>query len=1337
MSQITLTPVDFNPFQEGKEITKVVFSNEPQKEIWLSCAIGGKESSLAYNESVSLDLKGIFHPEHFSSALQEVIKRHEALRSSVSADGDMLLVYKHLPAAVEEENIVDVTDQTTYLSHFIANQMEQVFDLEEGPLFRLYLHKLSTYHHYFTLVIHHIIGDGWSLGVILEDLSKIYNAKVKGEYLQLEEAPQMSKYAVEQEHFQKSSQYHETEKYWLDMYKNSIPVLDLPTDYPRPSIRTYKAKRFDQHLPVPLVERLKIMGAKAGSSLVNTLLSAFEIFLHLQTNQREIVVGLPAAGQSATENFGLVGHCVNLLPLKSVIDPDSTFLAYLKKRKSEFFDAYDHQNFTFGQLINKLNIVRDHSRVPLVPVIFNIDMGMDDAVAFEKLDFTLISNPRAYETFELFMNATRSKSSFTLEWSYNTQLFKPETIDKMAHDFDQLLHSLVSNPEITISELNIKKNEVWKDQLKTWVNTTAQYPSDSHLSELIAQTANKFPTKTAVVFNKQKLSYKDLIIRSNQFAAYLEEQGIQIGDMIGLASERSLDMLICLLGILKAGAVYVPLDPEYPQERIEYMLEDAKAKLLLISRTYSGQFKTNAKEMIIEDISRALGNYPKTNPGIAVNANDLAYVLYTSGSTGQPKGVKITHRNLVNFLCSMQSQPGVTEDDRLLAITTISFDIAGLELYLPLITGAELIICDNESARDGRLLLDLLKEKKITFMQATPSTWRMIIDSGWSERLPVKILCGGEALPKELAELLLERSNELWNMYGPTETTIWSTIRQITSEDSAITIGYPINNTTVYILNEEQQLLAPGLSGEIYIGGDGVAAGYLNQSALTAERFIRDLFSQSPSAKLYKTGDLGMFLDNGEIRYLGRIDQQVKIRGHRIELGEIESQLVAYAGIQQAVVLAREDTPNNKKLVAYVILTASKTEDITLWKSELGKHLPDYMVPADFVVLKEFPLTPNNKIDKKALPKPASKAKVQDLSSDRPKGKNEILVAQIWSSVLGLTDIPTNANFFELGGQSLLAVKVMAAIESQTGKRLPLATLFENATIAKLARKIQSEEEERWESLVPIKTSGNKPPVFMIHGGGLNILLFKTIADMLDEEQPVYGMQARGLSRPAELLYTIEEIAAVYVREIMDVYPNGPYLLTGYSLGGIIAFEMARQLRNLGKEIKFLGAVDTYAGNLKSVADHTSKITKKVKRQFHKIPFFTKAFIEHPKETFVYQWNYVKNKINKPLPAKIKSQDNYFTPYEQSIMDSYDIAVDNYAMPADNFQLDLFRVNKRIYYIDDQVYLGWDKFAKKGVKIHVVPGDHRTFLHPPNDREFAAILQSALDKAAENESRIN
>jgi|GEM_PF-273313 len=1739
MSSFTLIPVDFNPFEEEREIDKIIPTNEPQKEIWLSCIIGRDESNLAYNESVSLSLYGDFNYACFIEALQEVIARHEALRATVSANGETLIVYKQLESDLHFEDISTDNNQKATLDQFVADEVQHVFDLQEGPLFRVFLHKLSEINYYFTLVKHHIIGDGWSTGVILEDLSKIYNAKVKGERIVLDEAPQISLYAEQQAAYLLTEEYQQTKNYWLKMYEDNVPVLNLPLDYTRPPSRTYKADRLDYHLPLELVEQLKITGAKAGCSLVNTLLSAFEIFLYLQTNQRDIVVGLPAAGQAATGNFGLVGHCVNLLPLRSIIHPDVPFNSYLKNRKSAFFDAYDNQQFTYGQLIKSLNIARDPSRIPLVPVVFNIDMGMDNSVVFENLTYKLISNPRKYETFEIFLNATGSKSSFVLEWSYNTQLFKAATIERMAAGFEQLLQTIAGNSSVMIRELAAQHNSDKIEQLNLWNNTAAVYPKGQHLTALIDEISLEFEDKTAVRYKNKSLSYRQLTAVSNRLAAYLIKKDIKVGDIVGLSAERSMEMLVCLLGILKAGAVYVPLDPEYPQERIDYMLGDSGAKMLLVSAAHSGKFTSAATEHIIEEVWAELDQYPDEKPELVIEGNDLAYILYTSGSTGKPKGVKIKHHNLINFLTGMQAEPGISAEDRLLAITTISFDIAGLELYLPLITGAELIICDKETARDGRLLLDTIAEKDITIMQATPSTWRMMIDSGWNNIYDLKILCGGEALPKDLADNLVERSSELWNMYGPTETTIWSTVKHIRKGETMLTIGRPIQNTQIYILNEELEALAPGIEGEIFIGGEGLAAGYHNQPELTDEKFIKNPFSIVPDAKMYRTGDLGNFLDNGEIRYLGRIDQQVKIRGHRIELGEIETHLSRQEGIKQAVVLAREDNPGDKRLVAYVILAENEVKDITpswkdrwdtiydmaaesskdmalteqkidgilleqwknsdnlvlqaaewldesakrikqlnarhileigsgggqllfelapfaktymatdyaqtaieklqqklnespdkwrhvkaqanaaddfsgiagssfdlilihsvaqyfpdtsyflkvigesvkkikdggclfigdmqgknslemyhatdhlghskndstlaefkevvrnrvriedefvadpgffyllpdlipaitgvdiqlragkslnettkyhydvwiyvnskheivepaisleweklgsigaltslleadrtqtleikhifnsrtaldytllklmasapedtameqiktelqmaeqglhpdlfwqlgqekgyhthirwsddatdgnfdvlfipgslelklpppsidipltnskpgdfartplstnelylakpvteQWKAGLKHYLPEYMLPSDFVALKSFPLTPNHKIDKKALPKPQLK-KVESGKDNTPLDKSEKIVSDIWSAVLGLDNINKSDDFFELGGHSLLAVKVMAAIEKETGKRLPLASLFENATIEKLAGKLQADDDEKWDALVPIKTTGTKDPVFLVHGGGLNVLLFKTISKYLGEDQPVYGLQAIGLNRKAQLLFSIEEIAAVYVAEVLEVNPEGPFSLAGYSLGGFIAFEMARQLRAMGKEIKFLGILDTYAGNKDIEENDTqSKLAKKVKRQFNKIPFFTRSFIDSPAEAFNYQLHSLKYKFDNLFSNENEEYVVHFTPYEKEIYSSYDIAHRKYILQPSDLKISLFSVKKRLYYLDDQVYLGWNKFAKRGVEIFDVPGDHKTFLYPPNDEAFAQILQHALD----------
>jgi len=1737
ISMPSFVAIDFDPFGDVREIEKITPTNEPQREIWLSCIIGGEEANLSYNESVSLEITGKLNENAFKKAVDDLVLRHEALRSTISPNGETVIVYRHFPVDFDLNDIsrLNSAEQEKLLKSFIKQVMATPLDLYEGPLFKVFLHKINDTKYLFTIVKHHAIGDGWSTGIILEDLSKMYNAYRKGENIFLGKPAQMSDYAVSQFKFNRSAAYKETEAFWLNLYSGEVPVLDLPTDFPRQSPRTYKASRYDAPLPKEFVNKLKTVGAKAGCSLVTTLLAAFEVFLYKKTNQKNLVVGLPSSGQSAAELYDLVGHCVNLLPLKTTINSDKSFSDYLKKRKGEILDAYDHQRLTFGELIKKLYIPRDTSRIPLVPVIFNIDMGMDSAVSFEGLDFQLISNPRAYENFEIFLNATGSKNGLILEWSYNVSLFNEETIVKFNDEFRAILDKIIVNPELSISALTERENICFETAEEVFIA-----PNET-VNTLIAEAVKLYPLKTALSFGNIKLNYTELTEKVNQLSFFLEEKGIQSGDIVGLSLERSTEMLISLLAILKLGAVYLPLDPDYPLDRIEFMLEDSAAKVLLISRQYKNRYETHSKEIVIEEIWPLLQTYYKDFPQKNIKGNDLAYILYTSGSTGKPKGVKITHRNLANFLISMRTSPGINDSDRLLAITTISFDIAGLELYLPLISGAELVLADSEATKDGRILLNLLEDKKITVMQATPSTWQMILDSGWSEKNSLKILSGGEALPKDLASKLLDLSGELWNMYGPTETTIWSTFKQIKAGDKVLTIGWPINNTQIYIVDENGKALPTNEIGEIYIGGDGVAEGYLNRPELTSEKFVADLFSHKAGAKLYRTGDLGKILENGEIQCFGRIDHQVKIRGHRIELGEIETFISKQVGIKQAVVLAREDIPMDKRLVAYVTLEENseqsndnsiwkdhwdtvyqigaeekrklnvadqnidgillehlensenlkkqaaewiknsvariseqkpkriyeigsgagqilyelapqteyyiatdyaqaaidninlhvqaapqkwsnvkaftapaddfsslgntpvdlvlihsvaqyfadadyllsvikqsvkavanggcifigdmqgknsllmchamdhlprdadsntlatfksivenlvrieeefvadpaffyalpnlfpeitgvdvqlrkgnflnettkyhydiwlyvnkpvvttppeitktweeiddsidalqkllsenvgavieiknilnsrtvkdlkllklldsanpetpifeikkkitladggyhphrfwnlgenlnynahlrwstdgtdglfdavfvpKTDSIIIpefsqttelkkniydfartptfhneiyltketiqnWKDNLNASLPAFMVPDDFIALKTFPLTPNSKIDRKSLPKPEYKKLSKTTSSKVYLTENEKIVTDIWREALGLEDLNINDDFFELGGHSLLAVRVMVAIEKKTGKRLPLATLFNNSTIKKLAHQISDEiPPEKWDSLVKIKTSGDKTPIFLIHGGGLNILLFRTISNYFDNDQPVYGLQALGLNHETEIPRTMEEIASRYVKEILAVHPNGPYCIAGYSLGGFIGFEIAKQLKEMGKEIKLLGVMDTYVGNNGGIDSKLTHTFQKVKRQFNKIPFFLKSLIKYPKETFEYQLIISKKRLDKLRFSERIDTKDVLTDYELEIYKNYDYAHNNYILKPADLKVTLFRVSKRLYFLDDFIYLGWNKFAKKGVDVKEIPGDHKTFLYPPNDKYFAEILQQTLN----------
>ncbi len=638
----------------------------------------------------------------------------------------------------------------------------------------------------------------------------------------------------------------------------------------------------------------------------------------------------------------------------------------------------------------------------------------------------------------------------------------------------------------------------------------------------------------------------------------------------------------------------------------------------------------------------------------------------------------------------------------------------------------------------GARLLETIENENISIMQATPSTWRMMLDAGWEKQFELKILCGGEALPKDISNKLISRCSSLWNMYGPTETTIWSTVKHIRADDEIITIGRPIDNTQVYILDEHLHPLPETVVGEIFIAGDGVARGYLHRDELTCEKFLTDPFSENSSAKMYRTGDIGKFLEDGQIQCLGRIDHQVKIRGYRIELEEIEQSLLKQKGIKETVVIAL-----NERLVAYVVATDMgkiisdlqfQSEQFAKWKQGLKESMPDYMVPSDFVLIEKLPLTPNGKIDRNALPKPSNMSNSNSKKYIAPQTDIEKMIANIWCDVLKLDRVSVNDDFFELGGHSLIAVQAMTRLEKETGKRLPLASLLEAPTVEKLSLLVQKDDKAiTWDSLVPIKTTGNKIPIYIVHGIGMNVLLFNNVAKNMDADQPVYALQARGLKSADESFDRMEDIAAHYISEILANDSRNAFALAGYSFGGIIAFEMAKQLKAMGKEIKMLAMFDTNADNSDYFDDRTTKIKRKLSRQFPKMLFILKSFIKRPAQTFSYQSEFFSNKIKKLFTSKRKSAQNKTN--EDILAERYDSAYHHYKMTPYDGPIDLFKVKTRLYFLDDQEYLGWKPFTKKEVHVHVTPGDHKTFLYSPYDRDFARILQRVLDeRTSQNET---
>ena len=1325
MSQtFTYTAVDFDPFS-NREIEKIARTTEPQKELWLSCILGGDDANLAYNESISLEFQGRFDLFAFSQAAQELVRRHEALRSTLSPDGENLIIYKNLPSDIDFKDISGMNDQRNALKSFLCKQLNTPFDLQNGPLFRFTVYKLNDSTHFFTLIIHHLIGDGWSIGIILQDISKLYSAIAKGISMNLPAAPQISEYSESQAVYNESKEYETVQDFWINQYKENVPVLDLPLDFHRPAVRTYKGSRNDYLLDKELFNHIKALGTKAGCSLVTTLLSAFEILLYQKTGQTDIVVGLPAAGQSATGNYGLVGHCVNLLPLRTTIDPDISFIEYLKKRKRELYDAYDNQQFTFSELLKKINIKRDRSRVPLVPVVFNVDMELDAGVSFHDLTYKLSYNAREFQTFEVSLNIAGSGNSLELQWSYNTQLFKSSSIKNMMDEFVSLLQLVSNEPEFKIVDLLTTLNPV-SDQL---INETVVFPIHKTIPQIFFEQVLQNPAKTALVFGNKKMSYRELDEKSNQLANYLRSEGVKEETLVPICINRSFEMIIGILGIIKAGGAYVPIEPGYPKERISYILNEIGGNIVIAGKATVDKVSGNV--IVLDDHKSAVHRESVEPPLTSLRPDNLLYVIYTSGSTGKPKGVMIEHRSLINYIFAQTAYFKVSNDEKVLQFSNYCFDASVEQIFLALLNGASLVLITQQEQTDTHKLAAVLKEKEVSHVHATPAFLELLE----ADKYPSlkRVISAGDVCKKELFNKWIGKV-DFYNKYGPTEGTIsvleyHSSVDDI-SERQILPIGKAIANNTLYILDSHGNPCGINIPGELFIGGIQVARGYFNQPELTRQRFVNSTFK--PGERLYKTGDLVKRLVDGNIEFIGRTDDQVKIRGYRIELGEIENILQQYSEVKQCVVIAGEESNGDKRLVGYIIPHNKLNKEAV--NKYLHERLPDYMVPKILIELGKMPLTVNGKVDKKALPKPDSTYDTTGKKYLAPQTEIQKVVADIWSDLLGLKQISITDDFFELGGHSLLALKAMLNIEKKTGKRLPLAMLFENSTIEKLSKIIEADDKEiRWDCFVPIKTSGNKVPIYFIHGVGLNVLTFRSITKYLDQDQPVYGLQARGLNGKDEPLSRMEDIAAHYISEILKHNPSGPYALAGYSFGGLIAYEMAKQLKEMKKEVVMLGVFDTFAFQ----SDYYDPWTKK-------IPARLADFVKKVWCTFVLMsddpWfiiNYRANSMRKKAISLFKNigfykknkDPNDFYVYSEKIIKKMLVAARDYKLMPFDGKVDLFRAKRKTYYLPDFEYLGWKPFALRGVNIHEVPGEHAEIFNPPNVEELAKVLQACLDRA--------
>jgi len=1054
------TAVDYDPFADAT-LARVVPATASQREIWLAAKLE-QQASLAYNESVSIRLSGELDVAALQTALQGVLDRHEALRATFSADGNELCIATHvaLDYAADDLAALSETERNGKIAAALHLAVSMPFDLEHGPLVHTRLLRLAAQEHLLIFTAHHIVCDGWSFGVILRDLAALY-AQQLGQGEGPAPADAFTNYAIAETARAETECGRADEQYWLSRFSGALPSLDLPTDSPRRRHRSFASQREDRTLDAALVADIKRMGARRGASFYATLLTAFSALLYRLTGQDDVVVGIPSAGQAVDGQDNLVGHCVNVLPLRTAMDAQATFATVLDQVRHDLLDAFEHRQYTLGSLLARLAMPRDPSRLPLVSVLFNLDQALDErTVSFPGLRFEFAGNARVFENFELFFNAVQVGDGLRLECQYNSDLFRGETIRCWLDAYETLLRHAVSTPETAVQDLGLL-SETAQRELAALQPASTPYPAQQLAHEYFEQQADRVPHNAAVRHGTLQLSYAKLDARANQLARVLRERGVARGKLVGIALARKVDMLVAVLAVLKAGAGYVPLDPQFPADRLAFMAEDAALAMLIVDDTPPSAFEFPAARVLSLKHDAAVielafaTRLPRDD--LAATPDSVAYVIFTSGSTGRPKGVRVPHRTTSNFLTSMQGVPGIAEDDRLVAVTTLSFDIAFMELMLPLSVGAEVIIADRDDVRDGAALRKLVEQSDATMMQATPSGWRILIEAGWQGRERFRAVSGGEPLAIDLAEALLQRCSEVWNGYGPTETTVYSTYWRVEHPRAGIFIGRPIANTTVHILDERGAPCPLGVPGEIYIGGAGVTLGYLNRPELTAERFLPDPFAGQDGARMYRTGDRGRWLANGMLEHLGRLDFQVKVRGYRIELGEIEAVLTDVPGVDRAVVMAREDHPGDVRLVAYVVLREQASLNEAALREPLKQRLPEYMLPQHIIQLNAIPLLPNGKTDRKALPAPQIHSVASATARIAPRNDDERRVAAAMESVLSLPGLDVRDDFFALGGHSLLAAQLTARLNREFGIALSFRTLFDAPTIEELAAAIRTQ----------------------------------------------------------------------------------------------------------------------------------------------------------------------------------------------------------------------------------------------------------------------------------------
>ena len=1304
-----------------------------------------------YHVTMACRITGPVNRERIRRALQVIQNRHEILRTALVLRGQDLVqeIVAEETAVVpwrELQLLSEPTGRTASTGQsWLRAQARLPFDLAQAPLWRADWLVLAEEEHVFALTFHHSIIDDWSRRLLLQELESLYATDAQVVVAGLPDLPvQYADYAVWQREELAGERLEKHQNYWRQELADLPPALELPADLPRPLLPSGKGAVYEFQIPESTTQSLRELARQERTTLFTVALAAFYVWLHRHTSQTDLVVGTPAAHRDRAELQSLLGYFLNTLPIRARLTGAENFRELVGQVRQKFAAALDHADLPFEQMVELAVKDRTAGQSPVYQVMFVLlEAGLPPLHLGEAQGEWLESDTHISK-HDLILSILSDLGGWKCQLEYATDLFTSERVASMAGHLVELLAAIAARPQTPIGELNLLTAAERQQILVGWNRTSQEYPRNSCVHELFEEQCRITPEAVAVVLDQQTLTYQALNRQADRLAGHLRARGVGPGVRVGLRVERSLEMVVSLLGILKAGGAYWSVEENLPEERLRLLLADARPQVLLarqkelpalkmlLAGLPDGLIDETLELAAVEELLATDCAAPAGLEGLRCQATDPAYVSYTSGSTGRPKGVIIPHRGVVRLVRGAD-YVSLSSRETLLHHSPLSFDASTFEFWGALLNGGRVVLMPPGTPALAELG-DAIRRHKVTTVWLTAGLFNLMVEEQLGALAPLRqLLAGGDVLsPTHVrnARRALPACRII-NGYGPTENTTFTcchTVGAECEESPSIPIGRPIANTRVYVLDARRQPVPVGVAGELYAGGDGVACGYLNLPELTAERFIPDPFGASPEDRLYRTGDQVRWRADGNLEFLGRADQQVKIRGFRVELGEIETALTSLPEVSNAIVVIREAGPGGKELVAYLVSKNGERPETVRVRGQLAEKLPDYMLPDQIVWLEQLPLTANGKVNRQALPAPAPEASRPTGAATLPLNLLELELIRIWQRIFQREDINRQDNFFDLGGHSLQAIRLAAAIDRLLGCQIPIAALFQCPTIETLARRLSDENwAPRWHSLVPLQTGGSKPPLFLIHGIAGDVYIFTELVKFLGEDQPVYGIQAVGLDGSCQRHTSIEQMAAHYVQEITSFQPEGPVYLAGYSLGGIIAWEIAQQLHRAGRRVALLGLLDSGPMGGAPWIFYVLALLYFVPdrllfhfRNWWRLPWREKINYHHGRLVALRYWLQINQKqtaqVTEPPPAAI------VVPAPPGFFDYYQAVAAAYLLKPYPGSMTLF--------YGDEALSGWNWYwrylAKGGSAFYRVPGKHQEFLSAANVPTLARAFNEVL-----------